>query len=313
MRPFSQDLRQRIVETVTRGDGTINQIAERFLVSVSFVTRLLQLYRSTGSVEPKPHGGGNPPVLTPEDLQRLRELIGKQPDATLEECRTHLGASCSLMTISRALAQLGLPRKKKVPRAAEQDSPEVQEQRLEFREGLAGIDPQRLVFVDECGANTAMTRTYGRAPAGQRVYTDTPGHWESITLTCAMRLGGAMAGLVFPGATNTTTFETYVEDVLVPELKPGDLVIWDNLKPHESEEAIEAVEAAGAEVVPLPPYSPDLTPIEEMVSKVKGAMRSAAGRTKEAVYAAFASALHDVTLEDIKGWFQDRAAYAMQL
>jgi transposase len=222
MTPYSQDLRQRIVDTIQRGDGTIRQVAERFLVSFSFVTRLLQLYRCTGSVEPRPHGGGNPAVLT------------------------------------------------------------------------------------------AMTRRYGRAPAGQRVYADTPGHWDSITLTCGMRLAGAMAGLAFPGATNTGTFETYVEEVLVPELRPNDVVIWDNLKPHRSEEAIEAVESAGAEVVPLPPYSPDCTPIEEMFSKVKGAMRSAAGRTKEAVYAAFASALHDVSLEDIAGWFQDRAAYAMQ-
>src|SRR3954468_24056777 len=313
MTPYSQDLRQRIVHTIQRRDGTIRQVAARFLVSFSFVTRLLQLYRSTGSVEPRPHGGGNPAVLTPEDLQRLREFIRQRPDATLEECRTHLGASFSLMTISRALSRLGLPRKRKVPRAAERDRPDVRQRRREFCEGLAGIDPRRPVFVDECGANTAMTRRYGRAPAGQRVYTDTPGHWGSITLTCAMRLAGAMAGLAFPGATNTGTFETYVEDVLAPELRPDDVVVWDNLKPHQSEEAIEAVESAGAEVVPLPPYSPDLTPIEEMFSKVKGAMRSAAGRTKEAVYEAFASALHDVTLEDIAGWFQDRAAYAMQL
>ena len=88
MTPYSQDLRQRIVDTVQRGEGTVRQIAERFLVSVSFVTRLLQLHRSTGSVEPRPHGGGNPAVLTPEDLERLRELIRQQPDATLEECRT---------------------------------------------------------------------------------------------------------------------------------------------------------------------------------------------------------------------------------
>ena len=86
MTPYSQDLRQRIVDTVQRGEGTVRQIAERFLVSVSFVTRLLQLHRSTGSVEPRPHGGGNPAVLTPEDLERLRELIREQPDATLEEC-----------------------------------------------------------------------------------------------------------------------------------------------------------------------------------------------------------------------------------
>jgi transposase len=301
MTPYSHDLRQRILDTVQRGEGTIRQIARRFLVSVSFVTRLLQLHRTTGSLEPRPHGGGNPAVLGPEDLERLRELIRRQPDATLDECRQRLGLSCSLMTISRALSELGLPRKKKVPRAQEQGSPEVREQRREFCEGLAGVDPRRLVFVDECGANTAMTRTHGRAPVGQRVYADTPG------------LAGAMSALAFPGATNTDTFEHYVEEVLVPELKPGDVVIWDNVKPHKSEEAIEAVEAAGARVEPLPPYSPDLTPIEEMVSKVKGAMRSAAARTTEAVYAAFASALHDVTLEDIAGWFQDRAAYAMQL
>lgn len=313
MTPYSQDLRQRVLETIQRGDGSVRQIAKRFLVSISFVTRLLQLHRTTGSVEPRPHGGGNPAVLGSEDLERLRELIRQQPDATLGECRQRLGLSCSLMTISRALSQLGLPRRKKVPRAQEQDRPDVQEKRREFCERLAGVDPKRLVFVDECGANTAMTRTYGRAPVGERVYTTTPGHWESITLTSGMRLSGVTATLAFPGATNTDVFEGYVEQVLVPELKPGDVVIWDNLKPHQSEDAIEAVEVAGAEVVPLPPWSPDLTPIEEMFSKVKGAMRSAAARTKETVYAAFGSALHDVTPENIAGWFQDRAAYAMQL
>jgi transposase len=313
MAPYSRDLRQRIVDTVLRGEGTIRQVADRFLVSASFVTRLLQLHRGTGSVGPRPHGGGNPAVLTPEDLERLREFIRERPDATLAECAAHLGASCGLMTISRALKKLGLPRKKKVPRAAERDRPEVREQRREFCEGLAGVDPQRLVFVDECGADTAMVRTRGRAPAGQRVYTDAPARRESVTLTCGVRLAGVTATLAFPGATNTGVFEAYVEEVLVPELRPGDVVVWDNLKPHQSEEAIEAVEEAGAQVVSLPPYSPDLTPIEEMFSKVKGAMRSAAGRTKEAVYTAFGSALHDVTPENIAGWFRHRAAYAMQL
>ncbi|SIN88256.1 Transposase [Singulisphaera sp. GP187] len=299
MTPYSQDLRLRVLETIQRGDGSVRQIAKRFLVSISFVTRLLQLHRTTGSVEPRPHGGGNPAVLGSEDLERLRELIRQQPDATLEECRQRLGLSCCLMTISRALSQLGLPRKKKVPRAQEQDRPDVQEQRREFCERLAGVDPKRLVFVDECGANTAMTRTYGRAPVGERVYSTTPGHWDSITLTSGMGLSGVTATLAFPGATNTDVFEAYVEQVLVPELKSGDVVIWDNLKPHQSEDAIEAVETAGAEVVPLPPWSPDLTPIEEMFSKVKGAMRSAAARTKETVYAAFGSALHDVTPENM--------------
>jgi transposase len=313
MKAYSQDLRQRILDTVQRGDGTLGQIARRFLVSVSFITRLLQRHRSTGSLEPRPHGGGNPAVLSPGDLEQLRELVRKQPDATLEELRQRLGASCSLMTISRALCKLGLPRKKKIPRAQDQDRPDVQEQRQEFCAKLAGVDPRRLVFVDESGANTAMTRTHGRAPVGQRVYTNTPGRWESITMTCGLRLSGVTAPLAFRGATNTDIFETYVQEVLVPELKPGDVVIWDNLKPHKSEEAIQAIEATGARVEPLPPWSPDLTPIEEMVSKVKGAMRSAAARTTNAVYWAFASALDQVTLNDIAGWFESRAAYAMRL
>src|SRR4051794_28382908 len=313
MTPYSQDLRKRVLDTVGRGDGSLRQVARRFLVSISFVTRLLQLHRITGSVLPRRHGGGNPAALGPGDLERLRELVRKQPDATLEELRQRLGVSCSLMTLSRALRKLGLPRKKKIPRSQEQDRPDVQEQRQEFCAKLAGVDPCRLVFIDESGANTAMTRTHGRAPVGQRVYTNTPGRWESITMTCGLRLSGVTAPLAFRGATNTDIFETYVQEVLVPELKPGDVVIWDNLKPHKSEEAIEAIEAAGARVEPLPPWSPDLTPIEEMVSKVKGAMRSAGARTTNAVYWAFASALDQVTLNDIAGWFQSRAAFAMRL
>jgi transposase len=312
MSAYSHDLRQRVLDAVERREGSIRQIARRFVVSLSFVVRLLQIHRRTGSIAPKPHRGGHPPALGPEELERLREAVRQQPDATLEELRQRLGVACSTAAICRALGKLGLPRKKKVPRANDQDRPDVQEQRREFCATLSGIDPHRLVFVDECGANTSMTRTYGRAPAGQRVYTDTPGHWDSITLTCGLRLSGVTAASAFPGATNAAMFEDYVEDVLVPELKPGDVVIWDNLSSHKSEEAAEAVAGAGADLVPLPPWSPDLTPYEEMVSKIKGAMRSTAARSKEAVYAAFVSALHDVTPDDIAGWFGHRAAYAMQ-
>ena len=157
-------------------------------------------------------------------------------------------ASCSTQTMWRALRKRGLLRKKKVPGAEEQDRPEVQEQRREFREELAGLDPRRLIFMDECGANTAMTRSQGRAPAGQRFYTSTPGrlgvdHADLRDCACP----GSRHTLAFLGATNTGIFEAYVEEVLVPELKTGDVVIWDNLKPHQSEEAVEAVETAGRE------------------------------------------------------------------
>lgn len=312
MSAYSQDLRQRVLDAVPRKEGSIRQIAARFVVSLSFVVRLLQTHRRTGSLAPKPHGGGRRPALGPDDLERLKELVRQQPDATLEELRDRLGVACSTMTIVRALGKLKLPRKKKVPSAQDQDTPPVQRKRRAFRRHFAGIDPRRLVFVDETGANTSMTRLYGRAPAGERVKGAVPGHWDKVTLICGLRLEGVTAAMAFRGSTDTGTFQEYVEHVLVPELRPDDVVIWDNLTPHRAETVVDVVEEAGAEVIPLPPWSPDLNPIEEMYSKVKGALRSAAARTTEAVYAAMGTALHDVSSGDILGWFGDRAAYAFQ-
>jgi transposase len=309
---YSQDLRTRIIATVERGEGSLRQIAQRFLVSLSFVTRLLHHYRTTGSLEPKPHGGGRQPALGPAQLKRLRALIKKTPDATLEELRRGLGVACSTMAIARAVRKLKITRKKKVLHAQERDSPEVQQKRRDFLEELAGIDPRRLVFVDETGANTSMTRTHGRAPVGERVHGAVPGHWDSVTLICGLRLSGVTAPVVFSGATDTAAFQSYVEQVLVPELRPADVVIWDNLKPHQAQAVVAAVERGGARVVPLPPSSPDLTPIEEMYSKIKGALRSAAARSTVAIYAAIGSALHEVSPQDILGWFHSRAAYAFQ-
>lgn len=312
MRPLSQDLRQRILDTVARGEGSLRQIAERFLVNVSTVVRLLKRRRQTGSADPKPHAGGRQPALGPDDTKRLRELIRKQPDATLEELRERLGVDCSVMAISRALKKLRITRKKKVLHATERDTPKARRQRREFREKVAGVEPQRLVFVDEAGANTAMTRTHGRAPEGERVPGAVPGSWTTLTLICGLRLSGVTAPLVFQGATDTTTFEAFVGQALVPQLHPGDVVIWDNLKPHKAKSVVEAVEGAGARVIPLPPSSPDYSPIEEMFSKVKGALKSAAARTTDAVTTAIGTALQDVTPENILGWFHSRAAYAMQ-
>jgi transposase len=217
------------------------------------------------------------------------------------------------MAISRAVRdKLKVTRKKKDRHAQEGDTPEVQQKREDFREEVARFDPTRLVFVDETGANTAMTRTYGRAPTGERVLGAAPGHWEAVTLICGMRLSGVTAPMIIEGATDAAAFESYVEQVLVPQLHTGDVVIWDNLKPHQAKAAVEAVEHAGASLVPLPPWSPDLSPIEEMFSKVKGALRSASARTKVAVYAAIGRALRDVSPDDISGWFQSRASYAIQ-
>jgi transposase len=312
MRSLSLDLRTRIVALVEAGEHSLRELAELLKVDLSTIVRLLQRYRKTGSVHPKPHGGGMPAKLDANAVARLIELVGEQPDATLAELRDRLGISCSLMTIFRALERNRISRKKKTRYAEERDTPRVQEQRQKFGEKMATVDPEQLIFVDETGATTAMAREYGRAPIGERVQSEAPGAWKNVTLISGLRGSGVVASLAFPGATDQPAFETFVEKLLVPELHQGDVVVWDNLAVHNSATAKAAIEAAGARVEPLPVYSPDLSPIEEMFSKVKGGLRSIAARTIEGVMDAMGQVLNKVTQNDILGWFNDRCAYAMQ-
>jgi transposase len=310
MRAYSPDLRERILAAVDRGKGSLREIADLFLVSLSSIVRLLRRYRASGSLLPKPHAGGPSPLLDADACQCLRDLVQKQPDATLAELRERLGIPCSLSTLCRTLQRLGLSRKKKTRHADEQDTPAVQAKRADFEERLAAVDPTHLIFVDEMGATTAMTRTYGRAPIGERVVGSAPGAWDNVTLIAGLRPSGVVAPCAFAGATDLEAFQTYVEEVLVPVLQPEDVVVWDNLKPHKNRVVIAAVQAAGARVEPLPPYSPDETPIEELFSKVKTHLRKVAARTKDTVIQALGDALNWVTPKDCFGWFQDRAAYA---
>ncbi len=311
MRPYSNDLREHLVAAIDRGEHTLRQLAHLFSVDLSFLVRLLQRRRTTGSVQPKPHGGGPTPKLDAGAVRRLVELVRQQPDATLAELRDRLGIPCHIATIARVLRKLRISRKKKTLHAQERDRPEVQAHRVAFTEKLAAVDPEHLVFVDEFGATTAMTRRYGRAPEGERVEATAPGAWQNVTLIVGLRPTEVVAPFVFEGATDGAAFGTYVPAVLVPALQPGDVVVWDNLQPHKNAQGIAAIEAVGARVEPLPVYSPDLTPIEELGSKVKEFLRSVGARTTQTVMGALGTALAQITPRDIGGWFQDRCAYAM--
>jgi transposase len=179
-------------------------------------------------------------------------------------------------------------------------------ERAAWREEFAAVDPSRLVFVDETGASTAMDRTHGRAPSGVRVDGPIPqGHWKVVTLTAAVRLGGVPepACLTFDGATDTACFEAYVRGCLVPSLRPGDIVVLDNLACHKTAEVARLIAGAGAEVRYLPAYSPDLNPIEKLFSKLKAALRKAKARTVDALIAAMGEALRAIRPADIVGWF----------
>jgi transposase len=312
MQPLSNDLRTRILEAVDNKEGSRRKLAARFKVNTATITKLLRLRRETGSYEPRPHGGGVAPTLDQDALERLRGLVGETPDATLETLRQKMGISGSRMIIGRALQKLGLPLKKKTPHASERDTPEVQEERREFGEEVEPIEPKRLVFVDETGVTTAMTPAYGRAPKGERVEASAPASWESVTVIAAMGRDGVRAPLAFPGALNAATFQSYVEQVLVPALHRGDVVVFDNRSSHLGPAVFEAIERAGAVVMPLPPYSPDFNPIEEMFSKFKQFLRRVGARAKEHLDDAIGEGLREVTPQDILGWFRHAGLCVVQ-
>jgi transposase len=312
MQPLSSDLRERILKAVDGRDGSRRQIAARFCVNPSTITRLLQLRRKTGSSEPRPHGGGVAPTLDRDALERLRKLVEETPDATLEDLKRRMGVAGSVMIICRALQKLGLPMKKKSRRAAERDAPEVEAKRRSFRRRIRPIEPKRLIFVDETAVTTAMTPAYGRAPRGVRVEASAPASWESTTVVAAMGLRGVRAPLALPGAVNAATFESYVERVLVPALRRGDVVVFDNLGSHLGPAVTEAIEGAGASVLRLPPYSPDYNPIEEMFSKFKGYLRRVGARVKGRLYDAIGEGLRQIRARDIRGWFQHAGLSAIR-
>ena len=176
--------------------------------------------------------------------------------------------------------------------------------RREFRRSAASIAPWRLVFLDESGVRTDLTRTHARAPRGERATDAFPhGRWRTVTAIAAVTLDGPVAPFAFEGPTDSAAFRAYVEEVLAPELLPGDVVVMDNLNVHKSAGVAEAIRRRKAEPVFLPPYSPDLNPVELLWAKVKNFLRSAAARSTEAIYRALGDAFAAVTENDCLSWF----------
>ena len=166
------------------------------------------------------------------------------------------------------------------------------------------VDPARLVFVDECGTHTSMTRRKARVMRGMRAPGAVPRNRGPVTtLLAGVSLTGMSPAMTVEGGTDTAVFATYLEHFLLPSLRPGQVVVVDNVGAHQPERIRELVVAAGCALVFLPAYSPDLSPIEEAFSKIKALVKAAAARTRAALDAAIAAALDAVTAADIAGWF----------
>ncbi|WP_169796783.1 transposase [Chondromyces crocatus] len=187
----------------------------------------------------------------------------------------------------------------------------MQRARQAFRRRARRHGPTKLIFIDEFGLNLGQTRRYGRAQQGQRACGHAPAKTDpNITLTIGLSLQGIVAPLAFEGATNGVTFETYVRTQLAPQLHPGDVVIADGLGSHRMRSVRQAVHDCGAHYWILPPYSPDLSPVEEAGSKIKHFIRAEGPRTTADVYEALGQALGSISSTDAAGWFGHRAAYA---
>jgi transposase len=178
-------------------------------------------------------------------------------------------------------------------------------QRQAFRTQVASLDHTRFLFVDETSLNTAMTRRYARAPRGQRAYGSVPrNHGRNLSVIGALGLQGMVATMSLEGAVDTEVFDLFVHRVLVPALRPGDVVLLDNLSVHHASDIEQAVQAAKGQVLFLPSYSPDFSPLEQGWSKLKTCLRSAAARTHRQLARVLRTALQSLEPRDIRGWFR---------
>jgi transposase len=304
MRGYPVELRERVMRAVEQREGSIEQVAKLFMVSPTFIYKLSRQKEATGKVDPKPHGGGLAPMLAGSKLEQLRRLVQAQPDATLAELQRQLRQQAQVKpsrpTVCRALQKLGLRRKKKRCYARERDP----KQRAQFLHKVQKLDPQKLVFIDEMGVNLNLTRTHARAPGAQRVVEALPRNTPpNVSVAGALGARKLLAACCVEGAFNGEAFAAFIEQMVVPRLQAGDTVLMDNVPTHQSARVAAAIKSAGAQLLKLPAYSPDLAPIEPYWSKLKGHLRTAKARSLDLLNKALAVGMKLVTAADIRGWF----------
>ena len=184
------------------------------------------------------------------------------------------------------------------------------EARATWVQNQPDLDPDRLVFIDETGTSTNMARLRGRAACGERLVGKIPhGHWKTTTFVAGLRLGALTAPCVIDGPMDGLTFNAYVEQILLPTLRPGDIVVMDNLPAHKGDRVRQAIEAAGATLRYLPPYSPDFNPIEQLFAKLKALLRKAAERSIQALWHRIGQLLEAFSQTECANYFRN-AGYA---
>src|SRR4051812_10407033 len=305
-RACSSDLRERVLAAREAGEGGQARIAERYRVGERTLSAWLRAAREEGRRAPRPRRGGRPPLGG--GAGRLgRGAERRHPGRVRRPAgRAHGRAPQRLGPVPGPEGARPGPQEKTV-KAAEQDREDVAEARAAWRAGLAGIDPARLIFIDETGIDTRMTRASARAAKGERAVGKVPrGRWERPTVLGALALDGLVASRSVAAATGTAVFLAFAEEVLIPALRerPDALVVMADLGAPQAKEGRWALARGGLAPRHLPPYSPRTTPIEPAWSKLETRLRAVGARSKEALEQALGPALATITAQDARGWFR---------
>ncbi|MEP7287355.1 MAG: IS630 family transposase [Chloroflexota bacterium] len=303
MEALSLDLRERIIKTWQRGQPKM-RIAKLFMVSLSSVKRYVKQFQMEGHVWPKIQRRVTSKVMNKRWRKRLIQQVEQYPDYTLAQHMQVWNARYSLHVsesgLIRAFRRLGLTRKKKTLGTIERD----EAARAIFREVIRRLNAEDVVVVDESGSRIGMVPLYARSLRGQRVYDRTIGNYgQNVTLLASMNLQGMQAAMTVEGSVTEAVFESFIREVLLPTLRPGHLVILDNLSSHKTQAVEQLVIKAGCQLLFLPAYSPDFSPIEEAFSKLKAFIRQCRCQTVPELIQAIGRGLEKITTSDAKGWF----------
>ena len=304
------EARKLILEAYDKG-VSVKELAKCFSVNTCSIYRLLKRRNETGSYETQTNLRGKKPKLSDADHQRILSLLEKQPDITCLEIIETLNLSVSIDTVWRFLQKAGYRRKKNLFMPVNRSVPDVARKRKNWNGLMSGFKESDLVFLDESGCNTDMTRRYAYSLGGSRAVDSTPlSKPKNTTILSSLQLDGTFHYTTFSGGTTVEHFKQYLKENLLPHLNCDSVLVMDNMKSHHAKAVKDLLDSSGVRYIYLPPYSPDLKPIEKLWSKVKALLRKFKARSSDALPNAIQHAFQNVSPSDCSGWFRS-CGYAL--
>ncbi|MFR8944293.1 MAG: IS630 family transposase [Blautia obeum] len=273
-------------------------------MNTSTVYRLEKQMRETGSVKTRTSQRGRKHALTPEDLQNIDRVVQQEPDITIDEIIDKLGLHVCNETVRKAVIKLGYSYKKNLFIPQSRSVPDVREKRRNWKKHMSEKDINHLVFLDESGVNINMTRHYARAWKNRRAVDKTPLNTPcNTTVLSSIRLNGDCAYTVYQGGTTAERFAEYLKTKLLPTLSEADIIVMDNMRSHHAKVVKQLLDSSKVTYLYLPPYSPDLNPIEKMWSKLKAFLRKEKIRIASELPSAISKGFLTIRPKDCIGWF----------